>query len=84
MYGGAERNVSPEKHRGMEMRNHRARREKNAPSGMAPLLPVWTIKKLSRDMISRVMPGKYAAHLHATLCQPSKEWFNIPQSQTLE
>ena len=55
---GAERHVSPEKQRGMEMRNHRANKEKNAPKGMAPLLPVWTIKKLRSDMISKVMPGK--------------------------
>ena len=31
----------PEKQRGMEMRNQSAMREKKAPSGMAPLLPVW-------------------------------------------
>ena len=42
----------------MEIRNQRAKREKNAPKGMAPLLPVWTMRKFSRDIIKRVMPGK--------------------------
>lgn len=58
----------PEKHRGMEMRNQRAMREKKAPRGMAPLLPVCTISTFSSDIMSRVMPGKYAAHLQATAC----------------
>ena len=50
----------------MEMRNQRAMREKKAPSGMAPLLPVCTSRMFSALMAASVMPGKYAAQRHAT------------------
>ena len=48
------------------MRNQRAMREKKAPSGMAPLLPVCTSRMFSALMAASVMPGKYAAQRHAT------------------
>ena len=50
----------------MEMRNQSAIREKKAPSGMAPLLPVCTSSMFSALMAASVMPGKYAAQRHAT------------------
>ena len=48
------------------MRNQRAMREKKAPRGMAPLLPVCTSRMFSALMAASVMPGKYAAQRHAT------------------
>lgn len=73
----------PEKQRGMEIRNQRAIKEKKAPRGIAPLLPVPAIRILSKDIASSVIPGKKAATLHATAVQPSYDRFRTPHNQML-
>lgn len=48
----------PEKHRGVEIRNHRATRLKKAPKGMDPDDPVWWMSTFSTESMSKEMPGK--------------------------
>lgn len=48
----------PEKHRGMEIRNHSAIREKKAPRGMEPEEPVWWMSTFRTVRMAREMPVK--------------------------